>query len=66
EFGSGYPGPNCGKQITISYGGLTATATIVDRCPGCGSGGLDLTEGLFGYLSNGDLGLGVLQAVWSY
>jgi hypothetical protein len=31
QFGSGYPGPNCGKSITLKYGGKTATAKIMDR-----------------------------------
>lgn len=30
QFGTGYPGPYCGKTITMSYGGKTATATIMD------------------------------------
>lgn len=46
---SGNPNANplCGKSITISYGGKTATATIMDTCPGCANGGLDLTPSLF-------------------
>lgn len=47
QYGSGYPGPQCGKQIWISYGGQTTTATIMDECPGCGYGDLDLSQGLF-------------------
>lgn len=31
QFGGGYPGPNCFKSITISYGGKQAQATIVDE-----------------------------------
>lgn len=46
---SGNPNDNplCGKSITISYGGKTATAKIMDTCPGCANGGLDLTSSLF-------------------
>jgi len=46
---SGNPNENplCGKSITISYGGKTATAKIMDTCPGCANGGLDLTPSLF-------------------
>jgi hypothetical protein len=39
--------PLCGKSITISWQGKTATATIADTCPGCANGGLDLTPSLF-------------------
>ena len=31
QFGSGYPGPNCGRSITITAEGKSATATIVDE-----------------------------------
>jgi hypothetical protein len=34
QYGNGYPGPNCFKQIQISANGKTATATIMDQCPG--------------------------------
>lgn len=47
QYGSGYPGPNCGKSISISYGGKTLTATIADECPTCPYGGLDMSRGLF-------------------
>lgn len=38
---------NCGKTITISYGGQEQVATIADTCPGCGFYDLDLSTGLF-------------------
>lgn len=49
---AGYSGnpnlnPLCGRSITISSGGKTATATITDTCPGCSDGSLDLTPSLF-------------------
>ncbi|KAH8111958.1 hypothetical protein DFH11DRAFT_1611018, partial [Phellopilus nigrolimitatus] len=31
QFGSGFPGPNCLKKISISANGKTATAQIVDN-----------------------------------
>jgi hypothetical protein len=31
QYGSGYPGPQCFKSITIQYGGKTAQATIMDE-----------------------------------
>ncbi|KZT03488.1 uncharacterized protein LAESUDRAFT_729065 [Laetiporus sulphureus 93-53] len=54
----------CFKSITISYGGKSTTATIMDRCPGCPEGGLDLSEGLFEYFA--DTGEGVIYGEWSY
>ncbi|KAI9457800.1 RlpA-like double-psi beta-barrel-protein domain-containing protein-containing protein [Lactarius psammicola] len=63
-FGSGYPGPHCGKTIILTANGKTASATVVDMCPGCPYGGLDLTRGLFGFFA--DLGVGVLQGSWHY
>ncbi|EJC98564.1 uncharacterized protein FOMMEDRAFT_95827, partial [Fomitiporia mediterranea MF3/22] len=30
-FGSGFPGPNCFKDITITANGKTATAQIIDK-----------------------------------
>jgi hypothetical protein len=47
QFGGGYPSPECGKTITISYGGKTAQAVIQDACPSCPYGGLDLSPSLF-------------------
>ncbi|KAK1232986.1 hypothetical protein PQX77_003900 [Marasmius sp. AFHP31] len=62
QYGSGYPGPNCGKSITISYGGKTQQATIVDECPTCNYGDLDCSQGLFEFFDTIDKG--VLKAQW--
>jgi len=48
---------HCFDTITISYNGKSTQATIVDRCPGCPFGGLDLSEGLFSFLSNPSVGI---------
>ncbi|KAI0315843.1 hypothetical protein OF83DRAFT_1032517, partial [Amylostereum chailletii] len=63
-YGTYWKSPHCGGSITISYGGKTAQATIVDECPGCPYGGLDLTEGLFSYFASTDKG--VLSGTWSF
>ena len=60
-FGSG---EHCGKSLTISYGGKTATATVADRCEVCPEYGLDLSEGLFSYFAPESQG--ILQAQWSF
>jgi len=52
QFGGGYPSAQCGKSITISYNGKTATASIQDECPTCGYGELDLSRGLFDHFAN--------------
>ncbi|KZT00348.1 uncharacterized protein LAESUDRAFT_709032 [Laetiporus sulphureus 93-53] len=57
-------GAHCGKSITIEYDGKTAQATIADECPGCPSGGLDLTESLFEHFAS--LDVGVIYGDWYY
>ncbi|KAF9009389.1 RlpA-like double-psi beta-barrel-protein domain-containing protein-containing protein [Cyathus striatus] len=57
QFGGGYPGPHCFQTITMKYNGKTATATVMDECPGCPYGGLDLTRGLFSYFDSQDRGI---------
>jgi hypothetical protein len=61
QYGGGYPGPNCFKSITISYGGKTAQAKIMDQCPSCGYGDLDLSRSLFNYFSVCPLSLPLLS-----
>ncbi|KAF5365618.1 hypothetical protein D9758_003187 [Tetrapyrgos nigripes] len=51
QYGSGFPGPNCFKSITMSYNGKTTNAVIMDECPGCPYGGLDLSRGLFKFFA---------------
>ncbi|KAH9042234.1 hypothetical protein EDB85DRAFT_1241382 [Lactarius pseudohatsudake] len=63
-FGGGYPGPHCGKTIVLTANGKTTTATIVDMCPGCPYGGLDLTRGLFHFLD--DSGIEEMQGSWHF
>jgi len=62
QYGGGYPGPQCFKQITLSHGGKTASATIMDECPTCGYGELDLSQGLFEHF--GSTSLGVIDGTW--
>uniref|UniRef100_A0A8H7Y0E9 Uncharacterized protein n=1 Tax=Psilocybe cubensis TaxID=181762 RepID=A0A8H7Y0E9_PSICU len=64
QFGSGYPGTHCFKPITLTYKGKTATATIMDSCPGCPYGGLDLSRGLFKYFASEDEG--IIYGDWSF
>ncbi|KAG5728346.1 Allergen Asp f 7 [Termitomyces sp. T112] len=64
QFGGGYPGPHCFETITMTYNGKTATATIMDECPGCPFGGLDLSTGLFTFFAPESVG--VLYGEWSF
>ncbi|TFY79376.1 hypothetical protein EWM64_g4635 [Hericium alpestre] len=64
QYGDGYPGPNCWKKITITYQGKSAQATIVDECPGCAYGALDLSRGLFDYFAPESTG--VIYADWEF
>ncbi|ORX39829.1 RlpA-like double-psi beta-barrel-protein domain-containing protein-containing protein [Kockovaella imperatae] len=64
QYGGGYPGPQCGKMITISYNGNTAVAQIADECPSCPYGGLDLSQGLFEHFA--DTSVGVIYVDWWY
>ncbi|KIY68638.1 hypothetical protein CYLTODRAFT_395184 [Cylindrobasidium torrendii FP15055 ss-10] len=64
QYGSGYPGPNCFKTISMTYNGKTTTATIMDQCPGCPYGGLDLSRGLFNFFA--DEGAGIIYGTWSF
>jgi len=57
-------GQYCFKPITITVGGKSAQATIVDECEGCPFGGLDLSQGLFDHL--GSESAGVLTGSWEF
>ncbi|TFK27322.1 hypothetical protein FA15DRAFT_551915, partial [Coprinopsis marcescibilis] len=57
-------GAHCFQQVTISFGGKRATATIMDLCPGCPYGGLDLSRGLFSFFASQDVG--VISASWDF
>jgi hypothetical protein len=56
---------NLSLNNRILVGGATATATIVDRCTGCGKDSLDMTTTLFQVFS--PLGVGRIHGiVWSF
>lgn len=59
-------GSHCGKHIGIynSKTGKTADATIVDECPSCAWGSIDLSRSLFGNLNNGDMDAGTFPVTW--
>lgn len=64
QYGGGYPGPNCFKTITMTYNGKTTQATIMDQCPGCPYGGLDLSRGLFRFFAAESVG--IIHGEWHF
>jgi expansin (peptidoglycan-binding protein) len=56
----------CGQTVTITYQGNTQQAKVVDSCPTCPYGGLDMSTSLFSALTDGDMGLGEMQVQWSF
>ncbi|KAL4763217.1 uncharacterized protein BDW70DRAFT_158062 [Aspergillus foveolatus] len=47
---------DCGRTVTIKYGGKTATGTVVDKCMGCDNTSIDLSRHFFGELASFDAG----------
>ncbi|WVQ78664.1 hypothetical protein IAT38_000751 [Cryptococcus sp. DSM 104549] len=57
QYGSGYPGPQCFKYITIQVGSKQiSNVEILDECPTCDYGSLDLSPGLFTQFAGEDAG----------
>jgi hypothetical protein len=52
---------DCGKTVTITYNGKTATGIVVDKCMGCDPTSCDISRHMFGELA--DLGAGRLHGV---
>ncbi|OSX64924.1 hypothetical protein POSPLADRAFT_1053727 [Postia placenta MAD-698-R-SB12] len=57
-------GQYCYQTITISYGGKSTQAKITDECPGCPSGGLDLSRGLFDFFAPESQG--IIYGTWVF
>lgn len=61
-------GAECGKSLSITNpaNGKSASATVVDMCPGCASGSLDMSPTLFQQLASGGLDEGVFPISWEF
>ncbi|RXK40018.1 hypothetical protein M231_02658 [Tremella mesenterica] len=61
-------GADCGRivEITNVKKGNVATAKLVDECPGCSQGSLDMSPALFSKLNDGDLDAGVFNITWHF
>jgi len=57
-------GSYCFQMITISYGGKTTQAQIVDECMGCPYGGLDFSTSLFTYFASESAG--IIYGEWTF
>ncbi|KAI9172644.1 Papain inhibitor [Paramyrothecium foliicola] len=56
--------PNCGRWITIKANGKTTAAQVVDLCPGCPSGAIDVSPAIFDDIA--PLSQGVVQVNWEF
>lgn len=57
QYGSGYPGPQCFKYLTIEGNGVTVSGVeVLDECPTCAYGSLDMSPGLFTHFAGTDAG----------
>ncbi|KAI1364594.1 RlpA-like double-psi beta-barrel-protein domain-containing protein-containing protein [Xylaria arbuscula] len=54
----------CGTHINIKYKGKTANAKIVDKCPGCAAGSIDVSPTVFQIFE--PLGTGRVHVDWEY
>ncbi|KAK4675201.1 hypothetical protein QC764_500460 [Podospora pseudoanserina] len=54
--------PLCGRRLRASFEGKSVEVAVVDRCPACSAGSLDLSPAAFSQLA--DLGRGRIQGSW--
>ncbi|KAG7092289.1 hypothetical protein E1B28_008651 [Marasmius oreades] len=57
-------GSHCFQTITITFEGKTHDAQVVDLCPGCPYGGLDMSRSLFDVFAPQDRG--VISGSWEF
>jgi expansin (peptidoglycan-binding protein) len=57
--------PLCrGVSVRVSYNGRTVTVPVVDKCPSCDGGHIDLSAPAFAQLA--DPGLGTIPVTWTF
>ncbi|KAF9444761.1 hypothetical protein P691DRAFT_763111 [Macrolepiota fuliginosa MF-IS2] len=54
----------CGRSIRVNYQGKSVNVQVVDLCPGCGPGGIDLSPAAFQQLA--DTSVGRIQVEWDF
>ncbi|CAA7261997.1 unnamed protein product [Cyclocybe aegerita] len=57
-------GGHCDKMIRVNYQGRSITVKVVDLCPSCGSGAIDLSLAAFQALA--PLEMGVINVEWGF
>lgn len=53
----------CGATVTVEYEGTTVTGTVVDKCMGCDSDAIDMSQHMFESIA--DLSAGRITVSWS-
>lgn len=57
--------PLCqGVSVEVTYDGTTITVPVVDKCPSCDAGHIDLSQPAFEELASTDLG--VIDVTWQF
>jgi expansin (peptidoglycan-binding protein) len=56
--------PNCGRKVTLQGPKGSVTVTILDTCPGCASGDLDLSPAAFDKIA--DQAQGRVPITWNW
>ncbi|KAJ8078082.1 hypothetical protein PM082_000288 [Marasmius tenuissimus] len=60
KFPGAGPNPNknpiCGKKAKVTFKNKSVTVSLVDRCPGCGNSGIDLSPAAFSKLAPQSVG----------
>ncbi|KAG7086437.1 hypothetical protein E1B28_002391 [Marasmius oreades] len=65
SLGSNYDnGAHCGRNVRVNANGVSRTATVVDSCPSCGWGDLDMSPSFFQNFAS--LDAGVFQMSWDW
>ncbi|KAF9265869.1 hypothetical protein L218DRAFT_997246 [Marasmius fiardii PR-910] len=57
-------GSHCGRNVRVTANGVTREGTVVDSCPSCGSGDLDMSPSFFQQFAG--LDVGVLAVSWDF
>ncbi|KAI1319489.1 RlpA-like double-psi beta-barrel-protein domain-containing protein-containing protein [Xylariaceae sp. FL0255] len=57
-------GAHCFQWITIDGNGAQTAAQVVDLCPGCGAGGIDVSPAIFDDIA--PLSEGVVEVTWYF
>ncbi|GAP84683.1 putative riboflavin-aldehyde forming enzyme protein [Rosellinia necatrix] len=55
---------SCGRSVTIARGARRASARVVDKCPACAAGAIDVSPPVFRLLA--DLSVGRTTVSWSF